>query len=153
MLPYNILYNGTLEDWLKIEFTKWWAMGYGYNLYCNNEKVIFADLQNITEVPAYAFAFCRSLSSIELGPKVTTIREGAFQYCSIVSFEATANLTIVEPTAFTIDASMYNINSSAFRDYNGAYYIGTHDNPYFICFEVHNPDDFALAQDCVIFVQ
>ena len=103
----SIYYTGTASEWTQIDGLSN-LMGYEANnktLYINSEPVTDVVLENITKIKPYAFAGCRSLTSITIGDSVTSIGNYAFYKCSSL-------------TSVTIPDSVTSIGDCAFCSCN-----------------------------------
>ena len=86
------------------------------NLYLKGELVVDLIIpDNVTEIPSYAFAYCRGITNITLGKSVTTIGDCAFKECS--GF-----------TSITIPNSVMSIGFSAFAYCSGLTSVTIPDN-------------------------
>ena len=73
-----------LSAWCKIDFADPSAnpLCHGAKLYLNNSEVAALTIpSDITEIKAYAFGYCTSLTSVTIGNSVTSIGEYAFYNC------------------------------------------------------------------------
>ena len=78
------VYITDLSTWCKIDFmnTSSNPMNFTANLYLNNELVTELVIpSDITEIKAYAFRGCNSLTSVTIPEGVTSIGDSAFEYC------------------------------------------------------------------------
>lgn len=85
------------------------------------------DLQNVTEIPAYAFKECQLLESVSIPIETTNIGMMCFSGCTSLSQISFPGLETVQMEAFrycpfeTLDArqtALFRIDDSAFRDCN-----------------------------------
>ena len=102
------IYITDIAAWCNIsELNNLMEYGVSKNLYLNNELVTSVTIPNdITAIPSYAFAYCRSLTNITIPDGVTSIGEYAFYYCSGL-------------TSIVIPDSVTNIGSYAFECCSG----------------------------------
>lgn len=78
----KLIFKGTLEDWLQIEFGSKPLIGCS-EFYINGAKV--TDLiipETVTKINEYAFAYYGGLKSVTLHENVAVIEEGAFLSCT-----------------------------------------------------------------------
>ncbi len=80
----SVYYAGDIEGWCNITFSDNSSnlLYYAKNLYIDNELVTELVIPNtVTEIKAYAFQNCLSLTSVVIGDSVTTIGLSAFNGC------------------------------------------------------------------------
>ena len=82
----SVNYLGTIDQWVQIEFSDSSAnpLSNGAKLYLNGEEVtnlVMPDM--VTEIKAYAFYGCTSLTSVTILNSITSIGECAFYNCPI----------------------------------------------------------------------
>ena len=101
----SVNYTGTIDQWVQIEFgdNSSNPIYYTENLYINNELVTEANITTATNINAYAFYYCDSLTSVTIGNSVTSIGRSAFYNCDSL-------------TSVTIGNSVTSIGSYAFYD-------------------------------------
>ena len=135
----SIYYNGTIDEWVQIEFNNSHSnpLCYANNLYINDKLITEAVLTTATQISNYALCCCSSLTSIEIPNNVKSIGDRAFAYCdsltSIMVDENNENYKSIDgnlyskdgktliqyaigktDTAFTIPNSVTSIGSHAF---------------------------------------
>ena len=79
---------GNIADWCDIKFDGVYAnpITVSYNFYLNNQQIKDLVIPNtVDSIPAYAFHFCKSFTSITIPNSVTYIGEFAFELCSNVN--------------------------------------------------------------------
>ena len=79
---------GDIADWCDIKFDGAYAnpITVSYNFYLNNQQIKDLVIPNtVDSIPAYAFDFCKSFTSITIPNSVTYIGEFAFELCSNVN--------------------------------------------------------------------
>ena len=103
----------------------------------------------VTEIDSFCFDGCTSLKNITLPANLTRIESYAFRNTGLRSIKFPDTLTNIGASAFedcralaelVLPKNISNIGSYAFKNcirltdspYNGAYYIPTEDNPYFL---------------------
>ncbi len=103
----KVHYTGTIGDWVMIDFGDTYAnpLYYAEKLYINDIEVTEVVLTEATEIKAYAFYNCSSLTSIEIPDSVTTIGSSAFSGCS--------SLTKVNYTGTIDDWAMIDFGNSS----------------------------------------
>ena len=142
----DIYYEGTLDQWLDINFdSSWTPYNTNLNLYFNDE--LADDITINKNIPDYAFSGIGSLTKVTIGEGVTQIGYSAFQYCS--------NLTSI-----TLPSSLISIGDWAFsgcsnlqyNNYNNGKYLGNDENPYLVLIDVDNTSvqSFEIHKDCKI---
>ena len=78
----SVYYEGTIEDWLNIDFDGSNSLLSNTDLYINGEKVVDLVIPyGITTISDYAFSRCQSLESITISDSVKEIGSGAFDGC------------------------------------------------------------------------
>ena len=150
--PYKVYYDGTMEQWIDIQFDANWAVGHGYDLYINETKVTNVYLKDIETVPANIFSNCTSIATLHLEEGIKHIEAGAFKYCNLINISIPSTLESVAATAFVIDFSRSSIDALAFIDNGQAYFLGPPSNPYYICIEIYE-DVFEKPENCKIIAQ
>ena len=123
----KVNYLGTVDKWVEIDFNNFNSNPtyYAKDLYINNELLTDVKITTADSIKNYAFIYCKSIKSVEIGNSVTSIDYYAFKDCygltsvtignsvtSIVScaFEGCSGLTSV-----TIPNSVTSIGEDAFR--------------------------------------
>ena len=75
---------------------------YTYRYYAPALKSV--DLSSLTKIGKTAFALCKSLESVTLGPGLSHVEEGAFQYCDNLSTINLDHVATIGDYAFAEDA-------------------------------------------------
>ena len=120
----NVYYNGTIEDWCKIDFkhTSSHPMYYAEHFYMldeNNQYYEVTELKipdSVKKIGNYQFCGFENLLKVELSKYLTIIDDYALAYCSKL-------------TTITIPSSVKKINSAAFTG-SGIYEIVNNSNVY-----------------------
>lgn len=115
-----------IAAWCNICFEDIYAnpLSYANHLYLNGIEVTDLTIPNtITSISKYAFAGCRSLTSVNIGNSVTTIGESVFRSSGLTSVTIGNSVTTIGDNAFsscnnltnvTIGNSVTTIGESAF---------------------------------------
>ncbi len=107
----KVNYLGTIGDWCNISFESN-PLNYAHNLYLNDELVTELIIpETVTEIKAYAFRGCTSITSVTIPDSVTTIGSWVFSDCSNLN-EIRYGGTISEWDVIT-KGSGWNSNVSA----------------------------------------
>lgn len=139
MLPISdVYYKGSLEDWLKISFTGYYAnpLSSGANLYIGNELVSELIIpESVDTILGYAFAGCASLTSVTIHAGVHTIGSSAFDRCeNLSSITICGEDTIVKSRAFNQTAFYNDRNNWSFAClYLGNILLERHDSNLVTC--------------------
>ncbi len=83
-----VYYDGTLDDWLKFEFSRDTAnpLSNGASLYVEGNLVSELVIpENVSTINNYAFNHCESITSVTIHNGVTTIGAYAFNQCSNIT--------------------------------------------------------------------
>jgi hypothetical protein len=129
--PYNIHYEGSVNDFFKIEFAADWACGSSYILHCDTvliEKVI---IDNIEHIPAYIFNNCASIKTLSLSGAVTSIGEFAFYGCPLENVILSESVVVFGENCFN-PSQHYQVETTAFVEYDGCLYLSANNNPYYL---------------------
>lgn len=121
---------------------------YAKHLYINNKDVINVIIPNtVTSIGDFAFIGCEFLKAVTISNSVTCIGNNAFENCnSLVSLTIPNSVTHIGNSAFDkcINLSSVTIPNSTFigenafcfcpacKEYQNAFYLGSHQNPYLI---------------------
>ena len=121
----KVIYNGTLEDWLKIKWGGFNGISYtGTFLFNGTElkEVVIPD--SITEIKSHAFQCIASIEKVTIPNTVTVIGNYAFECCkNLKEIEIPENCTEIWPASFlgcsnlakvTIPEKVVTIHCSAF---------------------------------------
>lgn len=129
----NVYYNGDLNSWLQLDGVQNLMNEYintakdlTKNLYIKGKLLTEAEITNVTELNAWAFVNCKSLTKVVIGNSVTKIGDGAFYGCSgLKSITIPDSVTKIGHGAFegckllssiTIPNSVTSIGISTFSD-------------------------------------
>ena len=117
----NILYDGTINDWLNIEFTG--NPGWASEFYLINKKESRYEFCDVIEIPDtttsigdYQFAGIKSLFIVYIPDSVTTIRTGAFYGCKNATIYC-ENASLAKLTTKWHESNLsivYGTNSSSY---------------------------------------
>ncbi len=112
------VYITDIETWSNISFGSYAGGHYAANplskgakLYLNNELATEIEIPNtITEIKAYAFSYCDSLTSVTIPDSVTSIGYCAFNGCSgLTSVEIGDSVTSISSYAFGSCSSLTSV--------------------------------------------
>ena len=110
----SIYYEGTLEDWLKIEFVNSSPPVYGKDLYFAGELVTDIVIPDyITNIPDGMFSGCSSIENVYIGKSVSYIGY-SFNECISVS-----NIMVSEDNQYykSIDGNLYSKDGKTLIQY------------------------------------
>lgn len=113
-VPYSVYYNGTITQWLNIDFNGSFCNPciYGADLYINGELVNALNLPDgISEIGTAVFMGCGSLTSIVIPVSVEEIHNIAFANCNNLR-NIIFNGTIAQWSAITLGVN-WNMNIPA----------------------------------------
>ena len=162
----KVYYNGTLDDWLNMEFGDGGGnpLNNGADLYIGNELVTEVNIDGITKINDYAFTGCTSLEKVTISSSVTEIGECSFLNCTnLKDINLSDSITRIGYSAFNdcsslVDISIPNsvsyIGKYAFSDCtslnynekNNLHYLGNDANPYLFLVGVNNIDNKGQTQ-------
>lgn len=145
--PYSVYYEGTIDEFLNIQFDGCWAVGSGYLLYCEDELVDQVIIKNRTSIPAGAFANCASLKSVDIRYGVTEIGEWAFYACPLEFVDLPTSITTFGKHSFSND-SLYSTENTVFIEENGCTYLGVGYNPYYLLIDKESSES-EVHKDCL----
>ncbi len=112
----KINYTGTIDDWAMINFVSSSSnpLYYAKKLYINDVEVTDVVLTKATEINAYAFYNCSSLTSVVVSDDVTSIGEDAFNRCSsLTSITVSTGNTAYQ----SIDGNLYSKDGKTLIQY------------------------------------
>lgn len=149
--PYSVYYEGSIDEFLNIQFDGCWAVGSGYLLYCENKLVDQIIIKNRTSIPAGAFANCASLKSVDIRYGVTEIGDWAFYACPLEFVDLPTSIITFGKYSFSND-SLYTTDNTVFVEENGCTYLGVGYNPYYLLVDKESSES-EVHQDCLYFIK
>ena len=83
----RVNYLGTIDDWVQIEFSGYYAnpLQYAKKLHINGKLVTEAIITTATRINDCVFRNCKSLTSVVIGKNVKNISDAAFSGCNLLS--------------------------------------------------------------------
>lgn len=109
----EVRFNGTLEQWLAIEWkNSLMNCGLDKNLYINGKELVGNIIipNGVTSINNFAFKGCTKITSVTLPEGVISIEENAFSNCSnLASINIPNSVTSIESYAFNSCSSLSNI--------------------------------------------
>lgn len=84
----KVNYLGSIDEWVSIDFEIHFSnpIYYSRSLYINNELLCEAKILNAYEIKDYAFNYCESIKSVEVGPKINDIAQNSFRNCKNLTY-------------------------------------------------------------------
>ena len=140
ILPHNLYYEGTLEEFMNIEKNGLWTLG-EWNLYCNNELIDTLVIENMEEVPLGMFSQCVGLKHLVIKEGVKSVGRYAFYGINFETVELPESLTKFEYWAFLHRQIPDNTGIFTMVEYyegdiyHLAIYMRVGDNPYYLLVE------------------
>ncbi len=105
----KVNYTGTIDRWAMSGIGR--DFNCAYKLYINDVEVTEVNLTTATEISAYAFYKCSSLTSITIPDSVTSIGDDAFYNCSsLTSITIPNSVTSIGDEAFYRCSRLTSIN-------------------------------------------
>jgi len=108
----------------------------GEQAFCRAKITSIVIPSTVKTIGRCAFYGCSSLTSVTLNEGLEMIDKEAFIFCNLKSIVLPSTLTCVMSNAF-------ESNFAGYVEYNGGYYLGTKDNPYFLL--MRETDTFTEA--------
>ena len=108
----KVNYTGTIDQWVEISFGNVTSnpLYNGVDLYINDGLVTDVILTTAAKINDYAFAYCTSLTSIEIPDSVTSIGSSAFVNCNSLASVTIGNcVTSIGSSAFSSCSSLTSI--------------------------------------------
>ena len=147
--PYNVYYEGSFEDFLKIDIKGTWVAGSGCNLYFEGELVETVEFPAGTDViPEGIFAFCVSIKNVIIPEGVTKIEQYALCGLPIVNLTLPTSLSEIEYDALDTNGLFISPDDNAITEIDGSYYMAANGNPYYVL--LYAPEGTEIHPDCVI---
>lgn len=144
-IPYNIYYEGSFENFLKINIDGPWATGSGYLFYCNENLIESVVFNNVQRVTSGLLANCASIKNIIIDDGVTTIGEMAFYSCPIETITIAESCVNFEKDAFSND-SFYTTDNSVFFEENECIYMSCGSDKYYLL--IFAEDEEFINNNC-----
>ena len=122
---------------------------YAHNLYLNDNLI--TDLfipNNVTCIEDFSFSNCYSIASVTIPNSVTSIRKGAFEYCSLTSVTIHDSVTSIGKSAFYGCSHLANIYISNLSAWCVIKFENEYSNPLFHAHSIYL--DNELIRDLVI---
>ena len=139
----KVNYLGTVDKWVEIDFEDDYSNPtyYTKDLYINNELLTDVKITTADSIKDYAFNNCRSIKSVEIGKRVTSIGYEAFYGCydltSVIwNAKNYKDIKVYDETPF------YNIRSSitSFTFGNEVEHI-----PAYLCYDMENLKEVTIG--------
>ena len=148
-IPYNVYYEGSFEDFLKIDIEGQWVSASGCNLYCEGNLIETVEFpEGTTVIPEGIFSSCISIKNIIIPEGVTKIEKYAFAGCPVLNLTLPTSLLEIEYDAFDMYGLYISPDNNAITELDGAYYMAANGNPYYVLLPAD--DGIEIHPDCVI---
>lgn len=167
-----LYYEGTLEQWVQIQFTVATNLFHNvYTFYADNLPVIDAKITDTVEISDYAFMDYVGLNSVYIGGNVKKIGYKSFFHCPYAKdVFIDEGVTQICDYAFNDCSSIENISLPStlnnfgenvfcvdrwdvdYTEYEGCYYVGNEKNPYLCLVKSNKQIDFLTINKNTKFI-
>ena len=98
----KVNYLGTIDEWVKIDFKNSYSnpTSYAKDLYINDELLTDVKITSADSIKDYAFFYCQSIKSVEIGKSVRYVGNSAFGGCPLTYFTIGQEVTEIGQSAF-----------------------------------------------------
>ena len=120
----SVNYLGTMDEWASIEFDRLDAIPKSH-LKFNGVEVDKVVITKATKINAYAFRYCSSIKSVEIGESVVSIGENSFEGCeNLNNIQFSKNIKSLGEYAFKNCTSINNLKLPATTEINSTTFTG-----------------------------
>ena len=107
----KVNYLGSVDEWVDIDQDSY-LLRYAEDLYINDELLTDVVITSADTIKPYAFYYCKSIKTVELGSSVKYIGDLAFTYCNgITSLSIGENVQYVGYAAFYECLNLKNVTA------------------------------------------
>ena len=144
----KIYYNGTVEDYIRIDKKDFWCGEYGHRLFIEENELEVLTISGLDVVPVNAFYGCRSLKYLTI-EDATVIGDYAFTYCELKNVRLSSTIKTINYMAFAVDYKTVDWNSSAYFKAFDCVYLKSNGNDCYVLIEGDYPalTNYVLVQE------